>query len=392
VSRALSADALRGTPRIWRVAALCGLVFLAAVVAGRVAARLFYNDVVWSFNGWFVPYDLAIFLRAGDAVLAGESPYPSVAELTGDTNYVYPPPLALLMTPLAAGPSGLAATIFTTLSIASIIAALLCLEVRDWRCHAVALLSPFAHEALRWGTVGPFLLLLVALCWRYRDSLVGAAGAAGGAIVLKLFAWPLVVWLAATRRLRHAGLAVVFAGAVALVSWAAIAFRGLIDYPRLLEKLSDLEAERSYSVYALGIRLGLADTAAYAAAIALGVALLVLAVRAARRPDDPRERDRRSLTLVVAASLVLSPIVWFHYLLLLLVPIALARPRLGALWLAPLALWLLFHWEWFDDWPEGNLAELLTVGALVTLVIAACLRPIVSPARTSWWRAGHEGI
>jgi alpha-1,2-mannosyltransferase len=258
---------------------------------------------------------------------------------------------------------------------------LLCLDVRDWRCHAAALLSPFAHEALRWGTVGPFLLLLVALCWRYRDSVGGSAAAAAGGIVLKVFVWPLVVWLAATRRIRHAALAVVIAAAVALVSWAAIAFRGLVDYPRLLEKLSDLEAERSYSAYALGVRLGLPSAAAQIAAVVLGAALLVLAVRTARRRADARESDRRSLTLVVAAALVLSPIVWFHYLLLLLVPIALARPRLGPLWLAPLPLWLLFHWEWFDDWPEGNLTELLAVAALVTLVIATSLRPAQAEAR-----------
>lgn len=371
----LSPTDVQGSPRLWRVVALAGLAFLAAVVAGRVAARIFYNDVVWAFNGWFVPYDLTVFLNAGDAVLQGASPYPTVAELTGDANYVYPPTLALVMAPLAAGPRGLAATVFTALSIAAIVGTLLLFGVSDWRCHAAALLSPFAHEALRWGTIGPFLLLLVALCWRYRDSPRVAATAAGGSVVLKLFLWPLVLWLAFTRRLRAAALGAAFAVALALVSWAAIAFRGLLDYPRLLEKLSDLEAERSYSAYALGVRLGLPGVAAQLAALALGAALLVAAARVARRSGDARERDRRSLTLVVAAALVLSPIVWFHYLLLLLVPIALARPRLSGLWLVPLPLWLLFHWEWFDDWPEGNLAELLAVAALVTLISWIALRP-----------------
>ena len=35
----------------------------------RLLARLFYDDVVWALAGWFVQYDLTIFLRAGEAVL-----------------------------------------------------------------------------------------------------------------------------------------------------------------------------------------------------------------------------------------------------------------------------------------------------------------------------------
>ena len=118
-------------------------------------------------------------------------------------------------------------------------------------------------------------------------------------------------------------------------------------------------------------------------ALGLGAVLLVLAARAARASETVAERDRRSLTLVLGAALVLSPIVWFHYLLLLFVPIALARPRLSALWLVPLPLWVLLHFEWFDDWPEGNRRELVAVAALVTFVLAAALRPGLRRLRTA---------
>jgi hypothetical protein len=50
--------------------------------------------------------------------------------------------------------------------------------------------------------------------------------------------------------------------------------------------------------------------------------------------------DRWTFTLAVGAALALSPIVWLHYLMLLLVPIAVASPRLGPLWLLPLAFWV----------------------------------------------------
>ena len=44
--------------------------------------------------------------------------------------------------------------------------------------------------------------------------------------------------------------------------------------------------------------------------------------------------------MAVVASLVATPLLWMHYLLLLFVPIALYRPRLSGLWFLPLLLWL----------------------------------------------------
>jgi hypothetical protein len=53
-----------------------------------------------------------------------------------------------------------------------------------------------------------------------------------------------------------------------------------------------------------------------------------------------RDGDRLSLAASIAASLLLSPIVWLHYFVLLLVPLALARPRLTAAWvILPLPFW-----------------------------------------------------
>ena len=49
---------------------------------------------------------------------------------------------------------------------------------------------------------------------------------------------------------------------------------------------------------------------------------------------------RRSLGLAIAAALVLSPIVWRHFFVLLLVPLALSRPRFDAVWLIPIGLWV----------------------------------------------------
>jgi hypothetical protein len=126
-------------------------------------------------------------------------------------------------------------------------------------------------------------------------------------------------------------------------------------------------------VNALARALGSDGGFAKAIVVAIGASLLALSVRCARNPNwTRREQDRRSLTLILAASLVLSPVVWSNYFVLLLVPVALARPRLSALWLVVLAASL------FDPFhrvtPEGDLLRLTVVAILVTGVFAAAYR------------------
>jgi len=96
-------------------------------------------------------------------------------------------------------------------------------------------------------------------------------------------------------------------------------------------------------------------------------ALLVAAWRVARDPyRTPPDRDASALTLVLAAALAASPIVWIHYFLLLLVPIALTRPRLSLLWLVPFAYYPLGE----TAWPGGD-ARKLGIALVTTLVIFA---------------------
>jgi len=54
-----------------------------------------------------------------------------------------------------------------------------------------------------------------------------------------------------------------------------------------------------------------------------------------------RERDDfRAFTCALLASMALTPIVWQHYILLLLAPLALVRPRFSVIWLLPILLWV----------------------------------------------------
>lgn len=370
------------------VAALV-LGFVLLPIAARAIATRYHDDSLWanslrSIAGLQVPFDFAIFLDAGDSIRHGESPYvdPDVDVAEGEpAPYAYPPLLAFLVLPLTflpeeVGGSSAPGVVFTLFLIACTLATLLVLGVADWRCYPVALLYPPMLENVEYGAIGPILALLVALGWRYRDRVPGTAAAVGAGVALKVFLWPLVVWLAATRRWRATLAAAATAVALVLVSWAAIGFRGLADYPTLLRRLSDVEAESSYSAFAVLRALEVPELAARVLVVAACAALLVLARRAARVVgSDADERDRRSLTLVLAAGLVLTPILWLHYLVLLVVPIALARPRLSALWLAPLALTVFEALDWYRGWPRGDGAALASVAVVVTVVFVVSLLP-----------------
>jgi hypothetical protein len=147
---------------------------------------------------------------------------------------------------------------------------------------------------------------------------------------------------------------------VTLVAWAALGFDGLTSYPDLLERLSDIQSENSYSLIGIGAELGLSPWFGRLAALVGGVGLLAWCVLLGRRGDD-----LRSLTAAVAATLVLSPIVWLHYLVLLVVPLALSRPRFSPLWVLPIFLVVSPR----PGYAEGIATFLPAVVAAIVLVV-----------------------
>jgi hypothetical protein len=355
------------------IAVVVGSVLV--VLAAKVAARLYYDPALWALAGWVVAPDLGIFLEAGDAILDGRSPYQEVEGIGHYLGYVYPPLLAFAVIPLSVLPSAVAASIWALATFGFVAWSLWLLGVRDWRCYPVALLWPFTREAVEYGAIGPLLLLLVALLWRYRDRPWGAAGATAGSIAAKLFLWPLGLWLAFTGRVRAAALSIALTLVLVFVPWALIGFTGLSQYAELLDEVADQQDYRSYSVIALVRSIGGSPAVAQALSLVIGFALLVLALREARRAvASSRERDRRSLTLVLAAALVLTPVVWPHYLVLLLAPIALARPRLSGLWLFVLAATVLYAFDWYRASPEGEALPVVTITAIVAAVFLVAFR------------------
>jgi alpha-1,2-mannosyltransferase len=300
--------------------------------------------------------------RQADAVVHGREAYESPdADLSDRSNLLWPMAAVLPVVPFTAVPAGVADWLATTAVIASLVAALAVLGVRDWRVYGVVLLWPATIEGIQTANASLPLTLLVALMWRYRDR-AGIAGAAlGYAVAVKLFLWPLVVWQALVGRVRTAFVALAVAAASLLL---LLPFIALDDYARLLRELGRTFEHDAYTPFALLTDLGVPDTTARAVTVAVGLAVLALAWR------------RRSLGLAVAAALCLSPIVWRHFFVLLLVPLALSRPRFDVVWLVPIAMWV------GDGTFNGAPWQTAAVLGLATLVFALCeIRPRERPAR-----------
>lgn len=311
-----------------RVAWLASIVLFGALPALTVIA-LFAAAI----SDDSVATDLRQFYGAAQAILDGDNPY----EATGITEwggpYPYPPLPALSAVPLTPLPFDAAGVLVMAVLVGAALATLRVLDVRDWRCYGLALLWPPVLSAVQTGNVTLWFGLAAALAWRYRDRLLSASASVGLTLAVKFFLWPLVVWQAATRRVVAAALSVVLGAGILLLSWAVIGLAGLVEYPDLVRRLEKTVGEDSYTLYIVGLDLGLPSVAARALWLAVGLALLAALVVLGRRGDE-----RSAFLLAIAASLALTPIVWLHYFALLLVVVAIAQPRLGVVWFVPLAM------------------------------------------------------
>ena len=319
------------------------VVVLAIVIAfWWLTMVAFGTPLDWAF-------DFRQFWQGGRDVVQGVSPYATsemldTARVEYDARHVqedyrfpYPAGAAVALAPLGALSFEVAAAVWGLLLIAAILGALWILEVRDWRVYAVTVTSAPVITSVRLGTLTPVLLLLAAATWRFRDRRWAVAGALAAALSLKLFLWPLLVWLIATRRFVSAALTCVLAALLTLGAWALIGFEGLTRYPEFLRRLAEFADTVGLSFVALGDQLGLPIGAARILPFAVGIPLLVAAALAARRDDG----DRRAFSLAVVAAIAITPIVWLHYFALLVVPLAILRPRLAWLWGVMWMFWLI---------------------------------------------------
>jgi hypothetical protein len=327
--------------------------------------------VARSLSGKHFGFDYKPLWEASHHLFQGDSPYPlpHASALRDEQQFVYPPIAAVMAAPFAVFPFIVAAIVFAAIEVVATVLTLRVLGVRDWRCYGLALLWLPVIENILIGSISSLLALGLAVAWRYRDTRWAAPLVVAAVITAKVFLWPVLLWLVVTRRGRAATRALVVAVVAVFGSWAVIGFAGLGSYPRILDILSRLEEWKSYSAVAFGLVLGLSAGEARALALVACAVVLVGVVLSVRlRPGNP-DADRQAFILTIAAAFLFSPIIWMHYLAILVVPIALTRRTLTPLWFVPLAMWATPGQSHGHAWQ-------VTLGLLVwVVVLAASLRP-----------------
>jgi alpha-1,2-mannosyltransferase len=289
-------------------------------------------------------YDFRAYWDAGERVLAGASAY-DPATLAGPFRtggfglYLYPPPLAVLLLPLHALGYEAADALWVVARIAALVAACAILPVPRWIRFAVfgaTALASMTLVDLNLGNVSIVVLALAAVGWRYLDRPAGA-GAIAVAVALRSPFAVLLAWQAVRHRWRALAWTLGAGIALILVTLPFVGVQGYLDYVRVLGNLRDTigvpnNADLGSTALALGAPPAVATLALFAGyATALATALF-----AALRRDA-----ETSYITAVGATLLLSPVLWGHYLVLLALPAALLAARRWPLAvLLPLLGWL----------------------------------------------------
>jgi hypothetical protein len=346
------------------------LIFTAFVLYVAIRSRAFAVDF---HNGEW---------PAGVRLLDGASPYygpHSAAVLSAGaahpkvTPFVYPAVGAVMYGALALIPHYLADALFTAFDMAAALLALRLMGVRDSRLYGLVFLWP--PVMIGWQTANITLLLGlgVAAVWYYRDrpSLSGPLLAL--VISVKIVMWPLALWLLATRRYRALAYTVGCGLIMNLAAWAVVGYNAIPRYLSVLQSFNHAGERRAYSVINLALHLGADPKVATALSYLIAAVIAVACLRA-----GSAGRERLALVLCLAVALLATPIIWLHYFALLLVPLALIRPRLGVAWFLPLVM--------FGCPPtEPTTWQIVLVLAIATTLIALMVRS-ESEARTRPFR------
>ena len=302
----------RETPRLARTALpIVAIVIFVAVVGATVAVA-----------GDTLGFDFLAYHQAASRLLAGSPLYDLRFEASGGFGlFYYPPTFAPLVLPFGLLTATAAVWAWTVLLIGTFLIGVAVMPVsttvRWWTILLAGSSWPFAY-AVKLGQVGPLLFLCFAIGWRWLDEprRLGLSGALGAAIKVQpalLFVWAL---LTGRYRAVAAGVAALLVLAVAATllagpgSWA--------DFITLIRRVSDpITTAHNFTPGAIAFQLGLGADAAGLVQLASTVLVLVVVVVAARRASS-----EASYLVAVIASQLLSPILWDHYAMLLLLPVA----------------------------------------------------------------------
>ncbi|HWQ33850.1 MAG TPA: glycosyltransferase family 87 protein [Blastocatellia bacterium] len=263
----------------------------------------------------------------------------------------HPPPMAVISLPLALLTYSQAAAVWFVLEI--VFVGISCYLLLRWwgvlplpvRVATATMMafvwSPLGDEVLV-GQLNTLLLLLLLLAWlRLRNGKAAEGGAwLGGALIVKLMAWPIVLFLLLQKNWRAvitSGVVVVTGhlAAILLMGWESV----INYYLKVAPAVPPLVRanEGNFSIWSLGWRLfeGVHCDILYsstappliespgAARVVSFLAPLVLLGVGFRLASRASHFDH-AFSILVCVSVLANPIVWSHYLVIIAIPLAVA--------------------------------------------------------------------
>jgi hypothetical protein len=282
-------------------------------------------------------YDFLAYHAAAGRVLQGLPAYDTSYEAAGGFGlFYYPPTFLPLVLPFGFLPAGPATWAWLAVLLLSFVGGTALMPVSGrtkWLIVLLAGLSwPFLY-AVKLGQVGPLLFLAFSIGWRWMDRqpVVGVTGALGAAI--KIQPGLILAWAVLTRRWTA-----VVTGAVVLLVLAVAATllagpSAWSDFLLLISRVSDpITTPHNFTPGAVLYQMGVSREAASAIQwLSTGLALVMFVIAALRLSAVP------SYLVAVIVSQLLSPILWDHYAMLLLLPVAWLMDR-GHWWAALIPL------------------------------------------------------
>jgi hypothetical protein len=318
------------------------LVWLAVMFVSLRQTEVFQGETVYAFGDLW-GYDYEAYLSATQRLSETGSPYQSQL-LAGPYRpgphglYMYSPVLAVHLLPVAGLSLADGSALWFLAHVLALAAACALMPVRlpiRVTVFAVATFSYAVGKDLGLGNVSVMLLLPLAMTWRWLDRPLGAAALAWTMAVRPSFG-VVLLWQLLRRQWSAVAWTIVAGLGLVALTLPFVGIQGYVDYLTVLANMTDVTGVRnnrdlSTTLLDLGADGGVARLGLMAG-YALGIGAILLSLR----------RDRElGYMITLTASLILSPLLWDHYLALLVLPAALLAQRWTPLAVAiPLLSWL----------------------------------------------------
>jgi hypothetical protein len=292
---------------------------------------------ILSAAGPTIGYDFLAYHAAARRVLDGIALYEFTFDQAGGFGlFLYPPTFLPLVLPFGLLDAATATTAWIGLMVAALLGGIRLLPVQPtlrWVILLMAGLSWPVAYTIKLGQVTPLLFLLMVIGWRginqaqllgvahpgrgrLANIAVGASAALGAAI--KIQPGLLLAWAALTRRWSAVAWGLLVLAVLAVVSLVVVGPTAWPDYVTLLRQITDpVTTAHNVTPGTVAHDLGLPTEVAAVLQAAVVAGALAAVVGAALRATAVS-----SYLVALSASQLASPVLWDHYAMLLLLPVA----------------------------------------------------------------------